>query len=94
MFKKRLEDDLTGFIQFCCENLYLLRVFNRFEYGMAVKSLPHLIKSNRRIKLVLIDGLHYLEHGFGHIEYHTSQMYVSTAENFFESTKISVTEQK
>ena len=59
---KAINDDLIEFIQYCCKNLFLLRVFTVEEFSAVAKSLPHFIWENRSVRLIMIDGLHNFDH--------------------------------
>jgi hypothetical protein len=61
---ERIIDDLSLFIQSCCENLYVIRVNNAEEFNIVARSLPKFTKDHKDVKLIVIDGLHY----FGHRE--------------------------
>ena len=59
---KAINDDLIEFIQYCCKNLFLFRVFTVEEFSAVAKSLPHFICENRSVRLIMIDGLHSFNH--------------------------------
>ena len=66
--EKFLTNDLSNFIKTYTSRLYLFRVYSALEFGAVTKALPSFVKKNRAIKLILIDGLHYLEQRKARVE--------------------------
>lgn len=54
-------DDKSLFIKTCFQNLFVFQVMDAFEFVVVSRALPKLMKENRDIVLLVIDGLHQFE---------------------------------
>ena len=44
------------------QNLYVFKCMDAQEMNMTVRSLPAFMKRHKNIGLVVLDGLHYVDH--------------------------------
>jgi hypothetical protein len=60
--EKKITDDKHEFIKQVLSNLYVFNCMDVVEFNLTVRSLANFLKGHKNIGLVIIDGLHFIDH--------------------------------